>query len=36
MKEATKIYEKEGFKRFKDIDFRNYGFDVKGYSKMLF
>ncbi len=35
MKEATKIYEKEGFHRSKDIDFRNYGFEVKGYCKSL-
>lgn len=35
MKEATKIYEKEGFHRFKDIDFRNYGFEVKGFKKIL-
>lgn len=35
MKEATKIYEKEGFHRFEDIDFRNYGFEVKGFCKSL-
>ena len=35
MKEATKIYEKEGFHRFEDIDFRNYGFEVKGYCTSL-
>ena len=35
MKEATKIYENQGFQRFKDIDFRNYGFKVKGYCKVL-
>jgi ribosomal protein S18 acetylase RimI-like enzyme len=35
MKEASKIYENEGFKRFKDIDFRNYGFEVKGYIKNI-
>ena len=35
MKKATKIYENEGFYRFKEIDFRNYGFEVKGYCKVL-
>ncbi|MCT7584663.1 GNAT family N-acetyltransferase [Aliarcobacter butzleri] len=35
MKEATHIYEKIGFSRFKDIDFKNYGLDVKGYSFII-
>ncbi|MFY4782286.1 GNAT family N-acetyltransferase [Aliarcobacter butzleri] len=35
MKNASKIYEKEGFQRFKHIDFRNYGFEVKGFIKYI-
>jgi len=35
MKEATKIYTQYEFKRHKDIDFKNYGFKVKGYCKVL-
>lgn len=35
MKEASHIYAHYGFSRFKDIDFRINGINVKGYSKTV-
>lgn len=35
MQSATKIYNNFEFKRYKKIDFRNNGIDVKGYFKNL-